>query len=183
MNQTTILQTSCKLHNYKFIEGELHVDLICDWLKLKQKKCWLVVFVTILYNEVRTRWNRWPCWTHRGCFRNREDTWRHWDINTARSYLTGWNRRLALATWVDTQLKCLITAHAKHNPPHSVVFFCSCDKVYHKLEVSFLYLLGQILTWQYNYYLLDKNWPCTDKWTWLAVGELFIVVYKKNLLQ
>ena len=33
--------------------------------------------------------------------------------------------------------------------PLSVRFFCSCDKVYHKLEVRFLlYLLGQIVPWQ-----------------------------------
>ena len=36
-------------------------------------------------------------------------------------------------------------------PPISVVFYCLCDKVYHKQEVCFLlylYLLGQIVTRQ-----------------------------------
>jgi len=45
-------------------------------------------------------------------------------------------------------------------PPLSVVFFCPCDKVYHKQEVHILLsLLGQIVTWQYNPNLL--NWPST----------------------
>jgi len=35
-----------------------------------------------------------------------------------------------------------------HSPPLSVHFFCSCDTVYHKQEVLFLYLLGQIVTLQ-----------------------------------
>jgi len=35
------------------------------------------------------------------------------------------------------------------SPPLSVLFFCLCEKVYHKQEVRFLlYLLGQIVTWQ-----------------------------------
>jgi len=36
-------------------------------------------------------------------------------------------------------------------PPLSVVFLCSCDKVYHKQVVRFLvYLLGQFVTSTYN---------------------------------
>jgi len=48
------------------------------------------------------------------------------------------------------------------SPRISVVFLCSCE-VYHKQEVWFLlYLLGQIVTWQYNPAdPLDQNWPCT----------------------
>jgi len=46
--------------------------------------------------------------------------------------------------------------------PISVVFLCSCDKVYHKKEVCFLlYLLGRNVTWQNNPNLLYYNWPCT----------------------
>ena len=34
------------------------------------------------------------------------------------------------------------------SPPYSVLFFCSCDKVYPKQEVRFFfYLLGRIVTW------------------------------------
>ena len=35
------------------------------------------------------------------------------------------------------------------SPPLSVVFLCSCDKVYHKQNVFFLCLLGQNVTRQY----------------------------------
>ena len=41
--------------------------------------------------------------------------------------------------------------------PPSVLFFCLCDKVHRKHEVRFLlYLLGQIVIWQYNPYPLDE---------------------------
>jgi len=41
-------------------------------------------------------------------------------------------------------------------PPQAAYFLWSCDKVYHKQEVRFLlYLLGQIVSWQYNPNLLD----------------------------
>jgi len=47
-------------------------------------------------------------------------------------------------------------------PPQAAYFLWSCDKVYHKQEVCFLlYFLGQIVSWQYNPNLLDKNRPCT----------------------
>jgi len=51
---------------------------------------------------------------------------------------------------------------AKLQSPLSVVFLCSCDKVYHRQEVRFLlYLLGQIVTWQYYPNPFEYNWPCT----------------------
>ena len=41
-------------------------------------------------------------------------------------------------------------------PPQAAYFLWSCDKVYHKQEVCFLlYILGQIVSWQYNPNLLD----------------------------
>ena len=47
-------------------------------------------------------------------------------------------------------------------PLQTAYFLWSCDKVYHKQEVCFLlYFLSQIVSWQYNPNLLDKNWPCT----------------------
>jgi len=52
-----------------------------------------------------------------------------------------------------------VTVHSSVNFQYIsiyVVFFCSCDKVFYKQEVSFLfYLLGQIVTWQYNPNPLD----------------------------
>ena len=52
---------------------------------------------------------------------------------------------------------------AKFQAPRiSVVFLCSCEKVYHKKEVRFpSYLLGRNVTWQKNPNLLYYNWPCT----------------------
>jgi len=39
---------------------------------------------------------------------------------------------------------------------------CSCDKVYDKQKVRFLfYILSQIVTWQYIHNPLDYNWPCS----------------------
>ena len=39
---------------------------------------------------------------------------------------------------------------------------CLCDKVYHKQEVRFLlYIVGQIVTWQYIPKPLDHDWPCS----------------------
>ena len=47
-------------------------------------------------------------------------------------------------------------------PPQAAYSLWSCEKVYHKQEVCFLlYFLCQIVSWQYNPKLLDKNWPCT----------------------
>jgi len=47
------------------------------------------------------------------------------------------------------------------SPPISVLFICSCEHVYHKHELNFLlYLLCQIVNWQYNTNPLDLNWPC-----------------------
>ena len=41
-------------------------------------------------------------------------------------------------------------------PPYVVDLLWSCDKVYHKQEVGFLfYLQGQLVTWQYNPNPLD----------------------------
>jgi len=41
-------------------------------------------------------------------------------------------------------------------PPQAAYFLWYCDKVYHKQEVCFLvYLLGQIVSRQYNPNLLD----------------------------
>ena len=59
------------------------------------------------------------------------------------------DNKLISAGW-----QCIVSQ--KCNPlPLSVLFLCSCDKVYHKLEVRFvLYLLGQIVTW-YNPNLLE----------------------------
>jgi len=47
------------------------------------------------------------------------------------------------ARWI-----CAMHSSAKRpSPPLSVLFCCSCDKVYYKQGVSFLlYLLGQIVT-------------------------------------
>jgi len=46
--------------------------------------------------------------------------------------------------------KAHITMHSSakfKSPPLPLLFFCSCDKVYHKQAVLFLlYLLGQIVT-------------------------------------
>jgi len=40
-------------------------------------------------------------------------------------------------------------------PPNAVDFLWSCEGVF------LLCFLGQIVTWQFNPNLLDKNWPCT----------------------
>jgi len=55
----------------------------------------------------------------------------------------------------------VLSIHSSTNsPPNGVDFLWSCDKVYHKQEVGFLlYLLGQIVTWQYNSNPLDYFWP------------------------
>jgi len=51
------------------------------------------------------------------------------------------------------------------SPPISIVFYCSCDKVYHQQEVGFLLylltLLGQIVIWLNKPNPLDWNWLCT----------------------
>ena len=53
--------------------------------------------------------------------------------------------------------KLWISAHVCWN-------HCPCDKVYHKQDVRFLlYILSQIVTWQYIPNRLDLNWPCNVK--------------------
>ena len=51
------------------------------------------------------------------------------------------------------------TMHGSENvqaPPILIVFLSMCDKIYNTQEVWFLlYVLGQIVTWQYNPNLLD----------------------------
>jgi len=68
-------------------------------------------------------------------------------------------------------------------PPISVVFLSSYGKVYHKQEVCLLlYLLGQIVTWQYNPYLLElKLTMYCYKWSWLTVAELSMVRERVNV--
>jgi len=56
------------------------------------------------------------------------------------------------------------------------VFLCSFDKVDYKQEVRFLlYLLGQIVTWQFNSLIKIDHELYT--WSLLTVAELTITIY------
>jgi len=53
-----------------------------------------------------------------------------------------------LSTW---QLPVMQSSAKFQSPSHSIKFLCLCDKVCHNQEKRFLlYLLGQIVTWQYT---------------------------------
>ena len=66
-------------------------------------------------------------------------------------------RRLDLKSYLSTlEIKTMHSSAIFQAPPISVVFYCPCDNFYHKQKVSFLlYLLGQIVTYQYNSKPLD----------------------------
>ena len=68
--------------------------------------------------------------------------------------LNKWKKsgHFALLCSYNFQINVLMHSSAKPKvPPLSVVFLCSCDKVYHKQVVRFLvYLLGQFVTSTYN---------------------------------
>ena len=73
----------------------------------------------------------------------------------------------------------LVDSHSRDNAcfhkflisAHICWIHCSCDKVNHIQEVRFLlYILGQIVTWQYIPNPLELSWPCTvindHDWQW-----------------
>ena len=63
--------------------------------------------------------------------------------------------------WIN-KAKGMDSSTSFQAPPQAAYSLWSCDKVYYKQEVCFLlYVLGQIVSWQYNPNMLDWNWPCT----------------------
>jgi len=70
---------------------------------------------------------------------------------TNRSTLTRQRAYNTLFVW-----KAMDSSTHFQAPPQAAYFLWSCDKVYHKQEVShLLYFLGQIVNWQYSTNILD----------------------------
>ena len=70
---------------------------------------------------------------------------------TQRDFFQGWAMKATSYIQNKQFDAAFAVMHSSTNfqaPPISVVFYCYCDKFYHKQEVCFiLYLLGQIVTW------------------------------------
>ena len=138
----TFLSSMCTSHDNDLM---LYILLLSWWVKTKpvdnNKKIalmmcfnnffifilWTVTFIVFISSGI-------CIYTSHETYYFRACEWRRWPLNNGLGAMS----RMHSSTNVQA-------------PPISVVLLCSCDKVYYKQEVCLLlYLLGQIVTQQYN---------------------------------